>query len=189
MGEKKRPLSLVLLSGGIDSAACVRYYLDLGFRVEGLFIDYGQSARQNERKSATKIAKYYGIPLDRVSLSSNNDFGPGEIRGRNAFFIVSALMAKPKLTGLLALGIHSGSLYYDCGEKFINLMRELVTDYTDGTVQLDFPLIEMDKREIYDYCGVHNVPLELTYSCELGTVPPCGSCPSCRDRIAVESNL
>jgi 7-cyano-7-deazaguanine synthase len=29
------------------------------------------------------------------------------------------------------------------------------------------------------------LPVQLTYSCELGSVPPCGLCLSCADRRAL----
>ena len=109
----------------------------------------------------------------------------GEIRGRNGFLVLAALMAKPRFAGILALGIHAESPYYDCGIRFLNLMKSVVSDYTLGTVQLDAPFIELTKPEIVEYCRIHNVPLELTYSCERGSSPPCGSCDSCGDRRAL----
>ncbi len=188
MDQQKQSESLVLMSGGMDSAACIHYYLESGFHVQGLFMDYGQLAGKHERQSAAKIAQHYDVLLDEVSLATGKSFGPGEVRGRNAFFIISALMARPSFIGLLALGIHGDTLYYDCGERFAGLMRDLVTDYTDGTVQLDFPFMQTDKRGVHDYCMEHHIPLALTYSCESGTFPPCKDCPSCKDRIALGLN-
>jgi len=46
--RKKESPALILLSGGIDSTACVHYYLDQKFDVKAVFIDYGQKARKNE---------------------------------------------------------------------------------------------------------------------------------------------
>jgi len=51
--------ALILLSGGIDSTACIHYYLDGKFDVKAVFLDYGQKARVRELSSAKKIAKYY----------------------------------------------------------------------------------------------------------------------------------
>jgi len=185
MGEGGKSISVVLLSGGIDSAACVRYYLDMNFRVKGLFIDYGQGARDNERKSATQIAKYYGIPLDKISLSPVKHFGPGEIRGRNAFFIMGVLLFYPRLKGILSLGIHSGTPYYDCSEQFIRDIKTIVDGYTSGEVRIEAPFLTWDKAMIYTYCKEKVIPIDLTYSCEAGTTPPCGKCRSCKDREAL----
>lgn len=182
MGEIKKPRALILLSGGIDSAACVRHYLDLNFSVRGLFIDYGQRALKNERESATHIAKYYDTLLDQVSLSHTNHFGPGEIRGRNAFLIMAAVLIYPRFKGILSLGIHSGTSYYDCSEQFIRDIAAVINGYTEGEVRIDIPFLLWDKSMVYTYCREKSVPIHLTYSCETGTDPPCGKCRSCKDR-------
>jgi 7-cyano-7-deazaguanine synthase len=153
--------------------------------VEALFIDYGHPANIVERGHVKKLCQRYAVPLSTMTLSGAKVNSSGEIRGRNAFLITTALMARPDLSGLLSLGIHGGSPYYDCGERFLQTMRGLVADYTEGVLRLDVPWLEMDKRAVLDYCVAHSVPLELTYSCEMGTVPPCGKCMSCRDRTAL----
>ena len=42
----------VLLSGGIDSAACAYYFQQRGDNVEAVFIDYGQAAAHAEFRYA-----------------------------------------------------------------------------------------------------------------------------------------
>ncbi len=49
---------IVLLSGGIDSAARVAFYRQLGHAVAGVFVDYGQPVRAQEEKSAVAIAAH-----------------------------------------------------------------------------------------------------------------------------------
>lgn len=176
--------AIVLASGGIDSTACLFYYKELGYDVEALFVDYGHPANHAEYEHINALCKRYKFPLGLLKLSGTTIDSQWEIRGRNAFLIITALMARPAFTGLLSLGIHSDSPYYDCGQKFVQLIEKLVTDYTKGTVQLNLPLLEMDKGTIIHYCRQHKVPLELTYSCQVGKVPSCGNCPSCRDRTA-----
>ena len=177
--------ALVLASGGIDSTACLFYYKELGHEVEAIFVDYGHPANYEEHKHLKSLCNRYSIPLSLIKVSGMDIGLKWEIRGRNGFFILTALMAKPTFTGLLSLGIHSDSSYYDCGKRFIELMSNLVSDYTQGTVQLDHPFVDMDKVDIVKYCKSHKVPLELTYSCQIGSLPPCGKCPSCKDRLAV----
>lgn len=187
VGEEAKNTAIVLLSGGIDSTACVHYYLDLNFYVRGLFVDYGQLASNNERQSATQVAQYYGIKLDQVSFPSTNDFGPGEIIGRNAFLITAALLVYPQLRGILSLGIHSGVPYYDCSESFVRDIKMILDGYTNGKVRVDAPFLTWDKATIYAYCKEKGVPIHLTYSCEAGTNPPCGKCNSCKDREALDA--
>jgi len=177
--------AMVLASGGIDSAACLFYYKELGHDVEAIFIDYGHPANLVEHEYLESLCKHFSIPCCIIKVSNIDVGSQWEIRGRNAFFILTALMAKSNFSGLLSLGIHSGSSYYDCSQQFITLMSTLVSDYTQGTVQLDLPLMDMDKVSIVQYCRARKVPLELTYSCQVGSIPPCGKCPSCKDRLAV----
>ena len=184
---KQRQMSIVLLSGGIDSAACVHYYLDLNFEVLGLFFDYSQSALDNERRSAVLIAAHYGIKLDQASFSGTKHYGPGEIRGRNAFLILAALLYYPRFKGIISLGIHTGTPYYDCSERFIRDVTPIIEGYTGGEVRINAPFLTWDKLTIYAYCKEKNVPTHLTYSCESGTDPPCGKCLSCKDREALNA--
>jgi len=176
---------LVLLSGGMDSTACVHYYLNQGFFVKGVFIEYGQIARKNEFSSAKNIASYYGIELDHRVFSTSQVFSQGEIRGRNAFFVLAILLAYPEFHGIISLGIHSGVPYYDCSESFVKEINKILDGYTAGQIILDTPFLKWDKKMIYRYCRDNNVPIHLTYSCENGSDNPCGTCRSCLDRRAL----
>ena len=184
--SKNRALSkkncLVLLSGGIDSSACVYYYQKLGYTVGGIFIEYGQASVKYEKQSAHRIAENCQIPLFQYSFVNDNTFSEGEIPGRNAFLLTSAVLSNPKYRGILTLGIHSGTSYYDCSPLFLEDIRRIIISYTNGNIIVDAPFLEWTKVEIYHFCKENNVPISLTYSCENGTDPPCGHCNSCLDR-------
>jgi 7-cyano-7-deazaguanine synthase len=171
----------VLLSGGIDSAACVAFYLEQGFSVQGIFIDYGQVAAQREADAAKAIARHFNILFDRVAWSGLHKKGAGLICGRNAFLLIAALMELPECAGILALGIHSGTEYIDCTPAFVQKMQSILDIYTQGRIQIGAPFLKWAKQEIWKYCKYRGVPLELTYSCEYGIDQPCGKCLSCRD--------
>lgn len=174
---------LILSSGGIDSTACIKYYLDLGFKIQTLFIDYGQKSRISEKESFEKISKFYNVDYDCLFFEISESLPEGEIRGRNGFLIMAALLAKQNFHGLLSLGIHCGSPYFDCSKEFVKKMNDFVSQYSQGQVTIDAPFIDWNKWMIIDYCNDLKVPLHLTYSCENGD-HPCGKCLSCRDRIA-----
>ncbi len=176
---------LVLLSGGMDSAACVKYYLNMGFEVEGMFIDYGQAALAAEMKSASSIASHYDIHLDTVVCQLGHQYKEGEILGRNALFVLAALMHRSD-HGLIALGIHGGTPYYDCGDSFVVDINRVLAGYCSGSVAVDAPFLKWDKRAIYEFCRDHGVPLQLTHSCEVSD-EPCGKCRSCLDRRALDA--
>src|SRR5260370_4388631 len=74
----------VLLSGGIDSAACVQWYVCRQYNVVAIFVDYGQPAVAPEWASAKNVAEFYKIPIFECSISCAQKFSAGEIRGRHA---------------------------------------------------------------------------------------------------------
>ena len=172
----------LLLSGGIDSTAALAYYSENGFEVKAYFIHYGHVANDIEYKHAQIVSQYYNTPLTLLRFTGAKYNGTWEITGRNAFLILSVLMANQSGTGIISAGIHKGSQYYDCNENFINTMKRLINGYSEGSIQLDFPFFEMEKGGIVTYCKSHNVPIERTYSCLIGEDKPCGKCPSCIER-------
>lgn len=173
---------MVLASGGIDSTACIHYYLSLDFRVKAFFVNYGQASFDHECKSVQKIASYYEIELSSATCHFPNPFSSGEIIGRNGFLVLTAIMANPNFKGLMSLGIHSGTPYYDCTPNFVSDMNRIVESYTDGQVKLDTPFLSWKKRMVYEYCNNEGIPVHLTYSCEGNGIEPCGKCLSCLDR-------
>jgi 7-cyano-7-deazaguanine synthase len=183
--KERKTSCLVLFSGGMDSTACIQYYLNQGFHVEGIFIDYGQVARKKEFYSANNIASYYGIELEYHEFTTSQMFFQGEIKGRNAFLVFATLLSYPEFHGILSLGIHSGVTYYDCSEPFVKEMNRILDGYTGGQIILDTPFLKWDKKMIYIYCKDNNVPIHMTYSCENGGDEPCGTCRSCLDRRAL----
>jgi 7-cyano-7-deazaguanine synthase len=174
--------AIVLLSGGIDSAACARFLKNNDHSVRALFVDYGQKAVTPERRSAEALSNAIGITLDCVSLASPAQFGSGEVAGRNAFLVFAALLTGRLRRGVIALGIHSGTTYYDCSTAFAQSIDRLLAEHTDGQVRLSTPFITWSKKNIFEYYQASGLAIELTYSCESGQTPTCGTCLSCLDR-------
>jgi 7-cyano-7-deazaguanine synthase len=172
---------IVLVSGGMDSAACIDFYQRQGFAVSGLHMTYGQPAADHEIAAATAVARHYSIPLTLVQLVGGRPKSDGELLGRNAFLLFAALMEIEVFSAILALGIHSGTPYYDCSSNFLTTVQSIVDGQCDGRIQVAAPFLEWTKKEIWDYCLKHQVPINLTYSCERGLDHPCGICLSCRD--------
>ena len=178
---KKNKMNVsVLLSGGIDSTATVAFYLNQGFTVSALFVDYTQAAGKREEAAASSVCKYYGIPMYKIVSSGFRLCSGGYIKGRNAFLLYAALMAFEYKNGIIAIGIHSGTRYPDCSEYFIRLIQSSFNCYAEGRICIDAPFMQWYKREIWEYCKKMDVPIALTYSCELGKNQPCGQCPSCK---------
>ncbi|OFV99878.1 MAG: hypothetical protein A3H28_06925 [Acidobacteria bacterium RIFCSPLOWO2_02_FULL_61_28] len=161
---------VVLVSGGVDSAACVDFYQRERLAVSGIHLIYGQPAARQEAAAATSVAHHYGIPLSHVQLVGARPKSDGELLGRNALFLFTALMELEARSAILALGIHSGTPYYDCSPNFLSTIQAIVDGQCDGRIRVAAPFLEWTKKEIWDYCLQHRVPIELTYSCERGLV-------------------
>lgn len=174
------------MSGGIDSFACAHVLQVKDFQIEGMFFNYGQAARRFEERAARRLCKFLGIGLEIQRLLVGNTFGQGLLVGRNALFVFAALMVLDYTRGIIAIGIHRGTPYYDCSKSFFEKVRTIVEEYTDGRIQLIAPFLEWNKGDIVKYCKIHRLPLAYTYSCEKGRVTPCGKCLSCLDRQRLE---
>jgi 7-cyano-7-deazaguanine synthase len=175
--------SVVLCSGGIDSAACAWYLAKTGHEVHPLFVDYGHAAASAEAQAAANLSSTMGFQLHTMKASMNRSFGAGEIRGRNAFLILSAVLSTAYSEPcIIALGIHAGTIYYDCTVGFVNAVDRVVAEQSDGRARVVAPFVSWSKRSVFEYFKASKLPLELTYSCEVGLIPPCGRCLSCKDR-------
>jgi 7-cyano-7-deazaguanine synthase len=172
----------VLLSGGIDSVCCVHFFKSKGYAVQGLFIDYGQASAMQERLAVEKAVSLLAIEIQYLTIPTESLIGPGEHIGRNAFLIFTAIFLARIDSGLLAIGIHSGTSYYDCSNEFYINIEKTVEEYTGGALRLVAPLKDWDKATIYQYFHQTGIPSGVTYSCELGMAESCQRCDSCKDR-------
>lgn len=172
----------ILLSGGVDSAVCCDLMLSRGFEASALFVDYKQPARDAEWEAAQTVADHYAIAIDSIRVRGIGSIKTGEIPVRNCFLTSAVAMRVGKAASLLVLGIHAGTPYYDCSPDFAAKLGELLRLCTDSRVTLLAPLLQWTKAEVYEYARKRAVPIGDTYSCELGTQPPCGNCLSCQDR-------
>lgn len=172
---------LVLSSGGIDSSALFHFYKGLGHKVGALFIDYGQPSVASERSALNKLCTHHGIPLSESRISHARTIKAGETIGRNAILLTIAMLNIEFNTGLVGLGVHDHTGYADCTEGFVNNMQRIFDIYFDGKVRVDAPFLNWSKNDIWQYSIQNQLPLEHTYSCELGLPQPCGQCASCSD--------
>jgi len=176
----------VLVSGGIDSAALLAFYLRQHFNVRALFVDFGQPAAKQESRAARSICKHYGIHLSVITVKCRGTFSTGEIPGRNAFLVFMAMLVCGARSGMVAIGIHEGPPYYDCSEGFKSI-QTVVDGYAAGRIKVAAPFLKWDKRSIWESCRKLGVPVDSTYSCESGGTRPCGDCLSCKDREALSA--
>lgn len=173
--------TIVLFSGGLDSTACVHFLRNERRSVRGIFFDYGQSARDQELAAVKRISAEREFPVEIFQVAGSIRFSVGEVFGRNAFLVFSAILFTQKRHGLIALGMHGGTPYFDSSPAFFKTLSRLVEEYSDGAIHLVAPFLNWTKSDIFNYFTEARLPLNLIYSCELGDDLPCGRCASCRD--------
>lgn len=177
----------VLVSGGIDSTALIAFYQGQKFSVRGLFVNFGQPTARQEAHASKRVCRHYSVPLSIITVKCAATFSPGEILGRNAFLLFVAILACETRPGMIAIGIHKGSPYYDCSEGFVRSIQAVVDGYTAGGIRVATPFLTWDKHVIWEFCKKARVPVDSTYSCERGGKSPCGTCLSCKDREALDA--
>ena len=157
------------------------FYLRRKVSIQCIHFQYGQPNGQSEAEAVEKLTNYYGLEKSVVQLGFPLMKRKEELLGRNTFFVLAAssLGVTP---ARIALGIHSGSPYYDCSRLFIEDCQRVLDGYFQGIVRLEAPFLDFGKRDIVRYCKTNNVPIQLTYSCQTQNYPPCGKCTSCLDR-------
>ncbi len=178
----ERKHALVLISGGIDSYACVRFLLDHKWKVTGLFVNYGQLAARHELKAATAIAKSLKIKKHTIHLDLQKKFGVGEVQGRNGLLAMAAYSFSSHTTRIIAMGIHGGTAYYDCSASFAERIDALIGEYSSGRTHFYAPFVSWSKGSVYQYFKQKKLNIDLAYSCEKGKGSPCRKCQSCKDR-------
>jgi len=201
--------SIILLSGGMDSA------LSAGIACqecnEPLFIhfQYGQRTWKKERECFEKVSHYYQavkkeiIDLDffkKIGNSSLTDPSLEVPQGqllkeipntyvpfRNGVFLAYAvaLAEKYKIKKIYIGAVDEDSSGYpDCRIGFFDHLNQALKI---GTVLSDIeiitPVIHMSKTEIVQAAKRLNVPLHLTWSCYIDGSLACGQCDSCLLRL------
>ena len=166
MANHTKSKVLVLLSGGIDSSACVDYYVSRGYRVSGLFVDYGQPEEKQERTAAKSIANHFGIPLKQLTISECS-VSKGYVPARNALLLMLALLTFGRESGIVAMGIHAGTPYTDSSPEFAFLMQQIYDLYEEGRIIFDAPFLQWTKNEIWNHAQMQGVPLHMTHSTNL----------------------
>lgn len=188
--------SIVLLSGGIDSAVAM---VQTGASL-ALSVNYGQT-HSRELSAAAAVAKHYGVEHHELDISAALDIpsaltGRGVIPeahaealdatfvpGRNLMLIALAVAwANGWGYGAVVIGANAddNAGYPDCRPRFLESLSE-ATQSGYG-VAIWSPLVRMTKRQIVERGRELGVPLHLTWSCYRGGAEPCGRCGACESR-------
>ncbi len=208
MSENK-PVSVVLLSGGMDSCVCAAIAVGES-RPAFLHVSYGQRTAARELHAFRAIADFYGI-IDRFearadylaqiggsSLTDTSRHVEGTDRRRPG---IPSTYVPFRNANLLAIAVswsevigaervYIGAVeqdspgYPDCRRSFFDAFSRAADLGTrpETRIEVCTPLIEMSKSEIVRAGTELGAPLHLTWSCYVDSETPCGKCDSCELR-------
>ncbi len=206
----RKPLAVVLVSGGMDSCVCTAIAAD-NHDLALLHVSYGQRAESRELKAFRDIAAHYQvkqtlicsldhlskiggssltdprIPVEEANLQ-RNDIPSSYVPFRNAHFLAMAtswaevLGAKTILIGAVA---EDSSGYPDCRPEYYGIFNQLIRVGTRPETDLRIltPVIHMKKSEIVKTGMRLAAPFHLTWSCYQTADLACGRCDSCALRL------
>lgn len=199
--------TVLILSGGMDSATLLYDLLAAGDKVDAIGINYKQR-HGKELACAADLCKRTRVSFDVLDLSalakhltgsSQSDptvavpFGKYDepsmkltvVPNRNMFMLAAAgAVAIARKADRLAYGAHAGdhTIYPDCRPEFVAAMATALGLCDWHTLGLHAPYINMTKGDICKRGAELGVPYEATWTCYVGGDHPCGKCGSCTER-------
>lgn len=108
------------------------------------------------------------------------------IPGRNVVFTaIATSFAEAEDAEKIIVGwdLEEAVTFPDNSKEFLNAFNEVLKIGTLEGVQIEAPVIDLNKDEIVKLGAQINAPLSLSYSCYMGEEEPCGICESCMRRI------
>jgi len=204
-------LSIVLVSGGMDSCVTAAIAARESDDVAFLHISYGQRTEARERRAFNEIADHYAVKkrldisiehLTKIGGSSLTDLNlavteadldspsipTSYVPFRNANMLAIAT-SWAEVIGAAAIYIgavaEDSSGYPDCRPEFYDAFQRTIDTGTkpDSHIEIRTPIIEFSKAEIIKRGIEIDAPLHLTWSCYRYEDIACGSCDSCALRL------
>jgi 7-cyano-7-deazaguanine synthase len=204
--------SLVLLSGGLDSAVLAAHEAQ-DARVLPVYVSVGLAWEDAEVAMVERLLAspaYAGKvdPLARVSFTMRDVYSPTHwairgvppaydtpdedvyLVGRNLVLLTKAgVVASKAKAHRIALGPLAGNPFPDARPAFFAAMSQALSLGLDHPVEIATPFLAWEKEQVIRRGVELGVPLEYTLSCmnpvssAPGEVPRhCGLCSKCRER-------
>jgi 7-cyano-7-deazaguanine synthase len=203
----KKPIAVVLFSGGLDSSTCLAIARADGFEPVGLCVRYGQRHAW-ELRAAQDVARAMGVPLREIALDlraiggsaltaeiavpKDGPLGPKAgipvtyVPARNTVLLALALgLAETLGAQDLYVGVNAVdySGYPDCRPEFVAAFEQLASLATKAGAEgqkfrVHAPLIQLSKAGIVRRGTALGVPYGLTHSC-YDPAPDGAACGHC----------
>ena len=196
-------VAVVLLSGGIDSAAALYLIKQEAKRIYTLNVVYAETYDKEAEASmrlaaAAHVKEHISVMLPfykdlerRYHPAPSHYISSAYIPARNiVFYGIAAAYAETLGADKVVFGSNADDAKElpDASTSFIKLMNQLVmmgtrTGQEGKPIEIVNPLIEYSKSETLKLAIKLHVPLELTWSCHENSEVPCGRCRGCRMRL------
>lgn len=198
--------TVLLTSGGLDSAVALYQLRQQGHDVRCLSFDYGQRHRR-ELESAEDLCVGLNVPHKKIDLTAIQPLigssaltGHGEIPdghyaeesmkatvvpNRNMiFFSIAIGWAISEKCDAVTYAAHSGdhTIYPDCRPEFAEALDRCAKLCDWHPIHVHRPFINVSKAEIVRLGHELRVPFEKTWSCYKGMSKHCGTCGTCVER-------
>lgn len=196
---------LLVLSGGMDSVTMLYDFQDE--IAAAINFNYGSNHNALERECARYNCQKLGIELIELDLPFfSRYFHSSLLEGaeavpdgnyddenmkstvvpfRNGIMLaIAAGVAESRGLKAVMIANHAGdhAIYPDCRPGFIAAMGEAIKAGTYEGVKLLAPYTNLTKTQIALRGLGLGIDYDHTYSCYKGTIPPCGTCGTCRER-------
>ncbi|MGE0125562.1 MAG: 7-cyano-7-deazaguanine synthase [Vicinamibacterales bacterium] len=202
----RRPISVVLVSGGLDSAVLLAHeavahdvrpvYVRSGLAWEGAEL------RMLARLIAAPVLAARLLPLTVVDLPMRDVYPPGHwaivgqapaydtpdedvyLIGRNLTLLAKAgVVAARADARRIALGPLAGNPFPDATPAFFTAMAEALSRGLAHALSIATPFSTLHKHQVIELGARLDVPFELTLSCmQPDGDRHCGVCSKCRER-------
>lgn len=175
--------SVVLLSGGLDSALCLLVAQEGGEPVFPVFFNYGQGHLVAERERAVGFAARRGLLLQTMVLPTLDKSDDVVFVGRNLLMVATAVpYAASKGCDRIWFGSNwsDRERFPDCRPAFIKSTQAALDAYG---VHLVAPLQNMTKAEVVKELRRRGEATADFWSCyQPSGSKPCGECLACQVR-------
>lgn len=205
MTEQARK-ACVLLSGGMDSTACLHWALAKYGEVRAVGFDYGQPQRDAELLAAGRVARRRGVPFEIIVLADTLHSGilasvPAHesapttaihrafVPGRNLVFLSVALSRAmrwwpetPALDLVIGAVAEDTAGFPDCTRAFLDAARSALSMAVAADVQVMAPFNGVTKAQMLALASYYFpdalADIQESWSCYAGC-GPCGTCTPC----------
>lgn len=201
--------SMVLLSGGLDSAVLLAHEAQRA-RVHPVYVSVGLAWEGAERAMLGELLNAPVFeervePLTALAVGMTDVMGPTHwairgvppaydtpdddvyLPGRNVVLLTrAAVLAVSRGCRRLTLGTLANNPFPDATAHFFEAMSRALSLGLGQFIEIAAPLATMRKDEVVRLGAALGVPLELTLSCMSPRGEPrprhCGACSKCRER-------